>query len=162
MDAKKLFLGLLTATVVMTPFATIQPASARGGAVGGGPRININAQPKQQPKRSNSTGNLKETISKDRLNHRAKAVINNMKKKLATELDRRKQMQYKQDGKQFKNNQNKLPNNGKYTEHTVPPRTGKNRGAERIVKDNKGNQFHTKDHYETFKKITELKRRNSL
>jgi guanyl-specific ribonuclease Sa len=141
MNAKKLFLGLLTATVVLTPFATLQPASA-------GPR-------------RNSTGDIQPTISKDSVHHRTKVVINNTGKKLPTKIDPRKEMQYKQDGKTFENKENKLPTKGSYTEHTVPPRTGKNRGAERIVKDNKGNQFHTKDHYETFKKVTDLKRRNS-
>jgi guanyl-specific ribonuclease Sa len=140
MNAKKLFLGLLTATVVIIPFATLKPASA-------------------ELTRRNSTGAIQQTISKDRLSPAAKATINNPN---VPQKQNGKKL-YKQDGKTFKNKEQKLPKDNKFTEHTVPPQgNSNNRGAERIVKDKTtGNQYHTKDHYKNFKKVTELNRRNS-
>ena len=186
MNVKKLWLGLLTATLVITPFTTFNASATERitnstvTPIDGQTEMLLMAkgkktdqkkehtsqgadQNKKQPAitRRNSTGHVQPTISKDSLGHRTKTVINNPNKKLPTQIDVRKQMQYKQDGQKFKNQEKKLNENHKYTEHTVPPRTGSNRGAERIVKDDKGNQFHTKDHYNTFKKVTDLKRRNS-
>ena len=170
MNVRKFFFGLLTATVVLTPFATLKPASATEQF--NNQLIAQALSPGKKPVRRNSTGSAPQltprTISKDNLNHRAKATVNNVAntdkkdQKPSIKLDPKKQMQYKQDGKNFKNHQNSLPSDGKYTEHTVPPQHGSNRGAERIVKNKEtGSQYHTKDHYGTFKKVTESNRRGS-
>jgi hypothetical protein len=57
MNAKKLFLGLVTATVLMTPFATIQPASATDNianstvtAIDGQPEMLLAKGSKPKPK----------------------------------------------------------------------------------------------------------------
>jgi guanyl-specific ribonuclease Sa len=163
MNARQLFFGLLTATVVFTPFATLKPASATEQSNN---QLIAQVLPGKKPVRKNSTGSAPQlnpkTISKDNLNHRAKATVNNVAGNRKPPVDPRKQMQYKQDGKKFKNNERSLPANGKYTEHTVPPKSGSNRGAERIVKNkNTGEQHHTNDHYKTFKKVNGQNRRNS-
>lgn len=86
MNAKKLSIGLLTATVVITPFATIQPASARVDAgIDRVVRIDLN-------------GNIKQTISKDRLNHQNTAVANNINEKLEISVLRCKKHGMKTQG----------------------------------------------------------------
>ena len=169
MNARQLFFGLLTATVVLTPFATLKPASATKQS-----NNQLMAQalkPGAKPDRRNSTSSAPrlnpQNISKDNLNHRTKATINNVvnthKKDQKPSIDPKRQMQYKQDGKMFKNRDHSLSQQGKYTEHTVPPHSGSNRGAERIVKDkNTGDKNYTKDHYRTFKKVTDPNTRNSM
>ena len=82
MNVRQFFFGLLTATVVMTPFATLKPASATEHF--NNQLIAQALSPGKKTVRRNSTGSAPQltprTISKDNLNHRAKATVNNVAK----------------------------------------------------------------------------------
>ena len=56
-------------------------------------------------------------------------------------------------GKKFGNREGNLPKDTTYTEYDVNPYTGKNRGAERLVKGANGKVYYTNDHYQTFTEL---------